>query len=772
MEKRAGVMVRVDLIRLTDRRGAHKFRELTGQLPHRWPVAESDRHHDRMWRGAVRGSSVRVCVARQIMKSSSWRLWFLIALVVSLTGGQAVAQEAPTDAALRALPLTNYQSVTRLGFYSPGDGGRATYAPSGSACSLNNGNGDEGSEVKSADGKCWLADFGAGPPSVRVFGAVGDGVKSDATPLLSCLAFSVARHAACHLPAGVTLAVDDITVPSGATLVGAGVKSSTIRRIASSGSGNRVLHCNGCSNVTISDLGIDGNKANETVRSSIVNFRKYSSITIERVSIFGAKGGNGISLDNSSDQSAPSQVSTSTIADSMVSSNDANGILVTTTAYKLSLRNVSADTNGGYGFYAGPIGTSKSRADTLQDISIEGGQYSRNGNSGVAAQGFLVWAVSDIKINGVTANQNGSSGIVLQSDRGLVADSIANGNNTREVDGAGVLANCKGCEVSNVTINANGVRSGYGIDAGGASGIHIHGGTISNNVVGINIGGSTDSDIRGVHIISSKLAGVRANSIEASGDGFGIAGFTNNLSITDNTIVCPNSAGPWGIPYGILTQQGATNLKITGNHIEGCTLKNAIVSDLYSGQADNNVIRPPQNIGNTYYIVNAARDTLLIPDGLSDTVSLTGTNRFSRISRYSQASVGTGIGGIRVDIPGSGFVNRDPAIITGCSTNPTGVTVIADRAGHLTGLRLGTRGSGCTKPTVAFPHGMGQSLTIMVGAWQNTSSGVSLLVHPGNSLTIPGGGNITFLHGATSRIGANSLIKLKQTGGRYVEEKK
>jgi Glycosyltransferase WbsX len=49
------------------------------------------------------------------------------------------------------------------------------------------------------------------------------------------------------------------------------------------------------------------------------------------------------------------------------------------------------------------------------------------------------------------------------------------------------------------------------------------------------------------------------------------------------------------------------------------------------------------------------------------------------------------------DIAGFGFINNDNATITGCSTNPTGVTVAADRAGHLTGLRLGTRGSGCNE---------------------------------------------------------------------------
>jgi len=164
------------------------------------------------------------------MQSFSLRLWCLIVFVLSLVTGGAAAQVVPTNAALQSLPSTQYLSVIRLGFASPGDGGRAAYISSGSICTLNGGNGDAGSQVKSADGKCWLADFSAGPPSVKVFGAVGDGATNDVTPLLSCLAYSVAQHAACRVPAGATLAVDDITVPSGATLIGDGPQRSTIRR--------------------------------------------------------------------------------------------------------------------------------------------------------------------------------------------------------------------------------------------------------------------------------------------------------------------------------------------------------------------------------------------------------------------------------------------------------------------------------------------------------------------------------------------------------------
>jgi hypothetical protein len=599
-------------------------------------------------------------------------------------------------------------------------------------------------------------------------------VSDDRAALLACLRFSAIQHTKCRVPAGAILAVDDVTLPSGATLIGDGAQLSTIRRISFSRNSDGVLHCSGCSNFTISEIGIDGNKANETVASATIYLTRYSSIIIEKTSIFGAKGYDGIRLDTSRDQSASGL---STISDCLIFLNDRNGVFVTTAAYNLSLRNVFSNANGSYGFYAGPTGTADNLPNTLRYISIEGGEYSGNGNSGVAAQGFIteylggqpvfgpgIWPVSDIKIRGVTANQNGAYGIVVQSDRGLVVDSIANGNNILEVNGAGILPTCNNCEISNVTTNGNGVTTGVGIDAGCAIGAHIHGGNVSNNRIGINIGCSTDSDIRGVNIINSMTAGITAYSSEASGDGFGIPGFTNNLSITGNRIVCAAS----GSPRGILTTEGATNLEIVDNRIEGCTPQNAVVSDLYSGRVRDNIVQE-QDIADSGYTVNATVDPLLIPDGITDTVTLNGTNSFSHIFRFSQYSVGAGIGGLRVDAPGSGFINNDAATITGCSTNPTGVTVAADRAGHLTGFRLGTRGSGCKTPTVTFAHGTGESVTIMVGTWQNILDEVSLWVQPGASLSISGGGNI-LLHGDVSGLGGRTLLRFRQVAREYVEQ--
>jgi hypothetical protein len=70
---------------------------------------------------------------------------------------------------------------------------------------------------------------------------------------------------------------------------------------------------------------------------------------------------------------------------------------------------------------------------------------------------------------------------------------------------------------------------------------------------------------------------------------------------------------------------------------------------------------------------------------------------------------------------------------------------------------------------LTFAHGSGPSLTIMAGAWQNTLNDFSLLVYPGGSLTISDGGNI-FLHGAVSGVGDNSLLRLNQTAGQFIEE--
>lgn len=94
-----------------------------------------------------------------------------------------VAPHVPTEAALAAAATTQYPNGVWRDDYASGTGAMALfYVPSGSACSLNSGAGDGGSQVPSADSKCWLWR----PPPSGVtpleFGAVGNGSSVDTTP--------------------------------------------------------------------------------------------------------------------------------------------------------------------------------------------------------------------------------------------------------------------------------------------------------------------------------------------------------------------------------------------------------------------------------------------------------------------------------------------------------------------------------------------------------------------------------------------------------------
>jgi hypothetical protein len=96
---------------------------------------------------------------------------------VSITGGITAA----SNSVLEATPSTATTSIVRLGFDTPGDSPSLQFIPSNAACSLNAGAGDGGSQVPSADGKCWLASFPSTGADASEFEAVGDGTYTGST---------------------------------------------------------------------------------------------------------------------------------------------------------------------------------------------------------------------------------------------------------------------------------------------------------------------------------------------------------------------------------------------------------------------------------------------------------------------------------------------------------------------------------------------------------------------------------------------------------------
>ena len=120
-----------------------------------------------------------------------------------------------TNAALQALSTATTSTVTRLGFYAAGDTAPLIYTASGSACSLNAGNGDNGSQVKSANSLCWIANFPSGPRGVKEWGAYGDGSHDDTTAVQAAVTSLPTSGGTINFPQGTYKLSSTIQVGNG-----------------------------------------------------------------------------------------------------------------------------------------------------------------------------------------------------------------------------------------------------------------------------------------------------------------------------------------------------------------------------------------------------------------------------------------------------------------------------------------------------------------------------------------------------------------------------
>ncbi|CAB3784268.1 hypothetical protein [Pararobbsia alpina] len=94
------------------------------------------------------------------------------------------------QAALQSITTTvlgAFTAIHRDGYTAAGDGGQMDYVWSSSACSLNSGAGDNGSQVPASGGGCWNWSPPASGVTAMVFGAAGNGTATDTTALQSTI---------------------------------------------------------------------------------------------------------------------------------------------------------------------------------------------------------------------------------------------------------------------------------------------------------------------------------------------------------------------------------------------------------------------------------------------------------------------------------------------------------------------------------------------------------------------------------------------------------
>lgn len=136
----------------------------------------------------------------------------------------ALLPTVPNNATLETYSTVNITAVVRQGFAAANDGTPPqAYIAGTTACSLNAGAGDGGSQVPSADGKCWLAVFDAPGADAREWGADITGTTDSTTALNACLT-AVSN---CLVPAGATVRANtaSVTVPAYHALTCSGYQS-------------------------------------------------------------------------------------------------------------------------------------------------------------------------------------------------------------------------------------------------------------------------------------------------------------------------------------------------------------------------------------------------------------------------------------------------------------------------------------------------------------------------------------------------------------------
>lgn len=99
-----------------------------------------------------------------------------------------LAQHVSDNATLLTKRTTLFPQGVWRDDYASGNGAPPLfYEPSSSTCSLNSGAGDNGSQVPSADGKCWIAKFPNGLADIREFGALASPAVDNAPPIQAAI---------------------------------------------------------------------------------------------------------------------------------------------------------------------------------------------------------------------------------------------------------------------------------------------------------------------------------------------------------------------------------------------------------------------------------------------------------------------------------------------------------------------------------------------------------------------------------------------------------
>ena len=357
-----------------------------------------------------------------------------------------------------------------------------------------------------------------------------------------------------------------LTIWNNTTLAGSGNGSTIIKlKDASNVSIDMVSMYNTFykTNITVRDLQIDGNSANQTAGTQIgIHTRRVGrasssydgmvGLIVEGVSVKNMRG-HGIYLE----QTANSRITNSYFTGNTgVGINDSSGGAGTANV----ISNNTVNTNTAQGIIAGG-----------DNSTVSGNTVSSNGTSGIYISS------SSAKVLGNTILTNTGYGVLVAADGAEVKDNTISGNT-----GNGILLDASGAQVDANEITSN-----------GATGIYMDISEVDSRITNNTINSNTGNGIQGE----------RANS---------------NTTITGNTIKSNTAWGVYmfGYIYQAISNQTVNNNYVSSNASGGIQMwsvqESNIVGNTVSdngGATDNNGILIANISGNINVSNNSINDT-------------------------------------------------------------------------------------------------------------------------------------------------------------------
>jgi len=456
---------------------------------------------------------------------------------ITSNSGKIIAV-VPTDAALKALPLTGFSAGTIVqdtGYYADGDMPPVEYSLQNSACSLNAGAGDGGSQIPSnTSGHCWVLTP-QNSYDARIWGVVADYNGTTGTENTTALANAISFAEG----SAVQGAARHLTLPAGEILTGAQTVNGSIRITGASAIATTLVLKSGVNAPILTTL----------ITSTTGPYATAPEVYYSDLYLTSVDGQSAVSETGAYGLSFPS-----------------GGTNTFVYLDRISVDNMPADGINGHGFvgfvrasvvYLRANGGNGLSSNSDEDWILIGANIDGNTSNGILSSGD-----GQFYLNNINSFDNHANGVELYGHEAVTFDGH-NEFNLNDQDGLLVANQSSGSNLSVISFNGNVVFGNNSYTAPNTySAIEVKGGSGAViNLLGASFiapygQNSSNQEKYNVNFTNSTTNNVFCVSCNFSG-GSGGAYVTNNLSLL-NTLEFPSSGSGWTVNGALAVANGAT----------------------------------------------------------------------------------------------------------------------------------------------------------------------------------------------------------------------